>query len=133
MDNNRRSLEDADLTVSRALPAANASASTTAFNVGDGRKPDTVDLVVEVPALPALVEAKKVTITVEDSADNVSFAAIESLAARTITGAVGNGAAASAFRWKLPPRCRKFVRVTAAVETGGGNNTAVSFTAKILN
>lgn len=133
MDHNKRSLEDANLTVTKSLPAAAANNDTDFIDLGDGRKPETVELEVSVPDLTALVEAKDITFTVHDSADASTSAAVASLAAQVVTGKTGDGLDAVRLRWKLPSDVRRYVRVNSAVETGGGDNTAKSITVKIFN
>jgi hypothetical protein len=124
---NIRSLQDANLIVSIALPAAAASASTPAIDLVSntaGRVP-RLELLLSVPAVPALVDAKTIIHTIEDSADNSSFAAVADLPTVTSTGAGGLGAAAVARQFKLPIGVRRYLRVTSAVLTAGGDNTAV--------
>jgi hypothetical protein len=127
-----RNRQDASLNRSIALPAANASASTTGIDFGafagiGSIRPEEVNLIFGVPATPSLTEAKVITLTIEDSADNSSFTAVASIAARTITGAAA-AAGGAAFEDKIPVPydTRRYVRLTAAVENGGGSNIAVS-------
>ena len=70
----------------------------------------------------------ELTITLEDSADGAVFAPIPAIAAMEVTGAGGAGAAAATRRLRLPPDVRRYLRAKAAVEAGGGNNTAKSLT-----
>lgn len=124
-----RSLRDANLTVSKALPAANANNTSDSIDLGaaaPGVTLENVDLVIEVPATPSLADTKSHTVKVQDSADNASFADVAELATLTRTGAGGAGAAASARRLKLPPGIRRYIRFYQAVEATGGDNTAVS-------
>jgi hypothetical protein len=124
-----RSLRDANLTVSKALPAANANNASDSIDLGatsPGVTVESVDLVIEVPATPSLVDTKSHTLKVQDSADNASFADVAEIATVTRTGAGGAGAAATTRRVKLPPSVRRYVRLYQAVEASGGDNTAVS-------
>lgn len=128
-----RNRQDANLNRSKALPAAGASASSDSINLGafagfGSIRPEEVNLIFGVPATPSLTEAKVITLTIEDSADNSSFTAIASIAARTITGqAAAAGGAAFEDKIPLPYDARQYIRITAAVESGGGSNIAVSF------
>lgn len=128
----KRSVPDALLTTTKALPAAAASNSHDGIDLGGGRIPEGSRLICAVPATPSLVDAKKITLTVEDSADNSSFAAVASLGAQTITGADSEGGAETELSWILPSDVRQYVRVTQAVESGGGTNTAISTTVQVL-
>lgn len=128
-----RSIKDAALIVTKALPAAAANNDSASIDL---QKVDAtferIELEISVPALPALVEAKTVTITIQDSADNTTFAAIAELATLVITGGTGNGAAAASRVVRLPSTTRRYVRFNSAVLTAGGDNTAKSVTAALL-
>jgi hypothetical protein len=125
----QRFTKDAALTVSKALPAAGAANYTDPIDLGaenPGQLVNNFDALVELPATPALVEAKTVTLTLKDSADGETFAAIDALAAKVSTGASGGGAAAVSHRVKLPTTVRRYIRLDQAVLADGGDNTAVS-------
>lgn len=128
--NTIRRLTDQNLSVSHVLPAAAASVGTAGIDLGQttlGPAGDEFEGVISIDATPSLVDAKTIILTVEDSADNSSFAAIAGLGTLTVTGAGGVGAAAASQRFRFPPGTRRYVRVSAAVLTAGGDNTAVSF------
>jgi hypothetical protein len=131
---NERKIQDALLTVTKALPAAAASNSSDSIDLGSAGPAvlERVNLEISVPALPALVEDKTVTITIQDSADNSSFAAVTGLSTFVITGGVGNGAAAATRTVRLPPTTRRYINALQAVLTAGGDNTGVSVTYKLL-
>ena len=127
--------KDAQLIKTVAFPAAAASANTASIDlVAASPFPLTKDFELElsVPALPNLVEDKTVTITVQDSADDSSFAAIGALATFVVTGGVGNGAAATSRKVTLPSTTRRYVRCNIAVLTAGGDNTGSDFTMSVL-
>jgi hypothetical protein len=123
-----RSLQDLNLKVTRVLPAAGASANSVSLDLattGAGRAPN-VELVIDLPATPSLADAKTVTLTVQDSADNVTFAPVAAIPAQVATGAGGVGAAALRFQTKVPLGLRRYVLLTAAVLAAGGDNTAIT-------
>jgi hypothetical protein len=125
----QRNFQDANVKVSKALPAAAATNYSDPIDLGSenpGLVRDKVDLVVNLPATPALVDAKTVTLAVQDSADGTTFAAIPELAPIVATGASGAGAAAIERRFSLPPTVRRYIRVKQDVLAAGGDNTAVS-------
>jgi len=130
-----RHIQDALLRVVTALPAAAANNDSDAIDL-EQVSADTInekfELQIKVPALPALVEAKKLTITVQDSADNESFAAVPELATLVITGESGNGADAAERTVRLPSTARRYIRINQAVESGGGSNIAVKTTLQLL-
>lgn len=126
---------DIALKKTKALPAAGAANASDAFDFGQAtlhplnRK---LALQVDLPATPALVDAKTITLTVKDSADGVTFAAIPELAPLVVTGAGGAGAAAVSRTFPLPGTTRKYVRTDAEVLAAGGDNTGVSVTSQVL-
>lgn len=127
--------KDAKLITTKALPAAAASNSHDGIDLGartspNGVYPGSSEIEISWPALPALVDAKTVTFTVQDSADNSSFASIG--LTHTLTGAGGAGVAAGTKRFRLPSTVRRYVNVLQAVLTGGGDSTAKSTTVSIV-
>lgn len=126
-----RNLKDSLLKAVKALPAAGAANAGDGIDLGQtaiGTTTEAFDVLLSVPAVPALVDAKTIIYTFKDSADNVTFAAIPELATITSTGAGGVGAAAIAARVKLQPSTKRYVRADASVLAAGGDNTAVSYT-----
>jgi len=128
-----RNLQDALKTVTKALPAANANHNTDTIDLEQtvGGQIENIAFEVVVPATPALVESKKITIKVQDSADDSSYADIDPLISTTIVGGTGGGEAKT-VRFRLPPTARRYIRLNLAVENGGGDNTGVSVTFRLL-
>jgi hypothetical protein len=125
---NQRTLRDANLSVSKALPAAaasNLSASIDTANVNPGRVPN-YEILIELPATPSLVDAKTITLKLQDSADDSSYADVADVPAQVLTGAGGVGAAALAYQFKAPIGLRRYLKLSQAVLTAGGDNTAIS-------
>ncbi len=125
------SVADANMRKVKALPAAAATNYCDPIDLGASRVGAigaNLTAHLKTPALPALVEAKTVTFVLQDSANGTDFTTILTLNAATVTGATGNGAAAKETRFYLPPDCRRYIRVGATVLTGGGDNTAKSYT-----
>jgi hypothetical protein len=130
-----RFTRDSALSVNKALPAAGAANASDAIDLGaDNPGPivDEFDVLVELPATPSLADTKTVTLTLEDSADGATFAAIPALATLVVTGAGGAGAAAATRRVKLPPDVRRYIRLGQAVASSGGDNTAVAATLSLV-
>lgn len=126
---------DVNLKTTKALPAANASNVHDAINLEQTTQYATSErmaLQVSLPATPSLADTKTVTLTVTDSADGVTFAAIPELSTVVATGASGAGAAAITRTFPLPGTVRQYIRVEQAVAASGGDNTAVSVTAQLL-
>ncbi len=129
-----RNIQDAVLRAVTALPAAGANNNSDSIDL-EQPTADTINegfsVQVVIPALPALVDTKKVTITFQDSADGEAFVAIPELAAFVVTAGAEGGAAASRTV-RLPATARRYIRINQAVEAAGGNNTAVSTTLQLL-
>lgn len=123
-------MKDQNQLISTAFPAANANANCTAIDLKmalAGGFGNAARLCLRVPALANLVSAKVITFSFEDSADNSSFSAVETIKNVTVTGGASGGAA---DHWEIPfpQSIRRYVRVNCAVENGGGDNTASSYT-----
>ena len=126
----RRS-QDLLLTVSRALPAQNTSAATSAIDLGSVL-PDTalesIELVISVPATTCAT-GQTITLTPQDSADNSSWAALSRVAPLVLTGASNATAATGELRYRLPSNTRRYFRVNITMSATTGDQTA--FTAII--
>jgi hypothetical protein len=120
-----RKIQDALVASTKALPAAAASANTDALRIDNV---EAVDIEFGHEAVSALVDTKTLTLKVQDSANGVDgWNDIAALTSLVSTGASSAGAAAASRTVKLPPSAKAFIRVNAAVETGGGNNTGKNF------
>lgn len=131
----QKGLTDANLSVSKALPAAGASNQSASIDLGttSGGRVPRVELQVSLPATPDLVDSKKITLTLKDSADNSSFAAVADIPAIVITGVpTSQGGPAYSHNFKLPLGIRKYIYLDQAVESGGGSNIAISSTLKLV-
>ena len=126
-------LKDAELINTVALPAAAATATTEPFNLTQ-KPPHECHFEVELTlqALPSLADTKKATVTLEDSVDGITFAAIAALASLEVIGAGGAGAATITRKVRLPSDVRQYIRAKVAVEAAGGNNTAKSLTMALV-
>lgn len=133
--NQTRRLQDANLTKTKALPAAAAANASDSIDLGSttlGPVADEIEVDISIEATPSLVDDKTITLTLKDSADDSTFTAIAGLATLVVTGASSAGAAAASRRLKLPPSTRRYLRLDAAVLTAGGDNTAKSYTMTVL-
>lgn len=118
-----------------ALPAQNTNNNTASIDLGDaapGASTEAFDVRISVPALPALADGQTVTLALQDSADNASFAAIGEFASFVRTGAGGAGAAAADRQLKLPATVRRYIRLNQAASATAGNNTGVSTTLSLV-
>ena len=134
-----RSIQDAAFRCEKALPAAGASATTEAFDF-EHRSPgemDGVEAAILLPALPNLAATKAVTVTLEHSADGVTFTPTDPAITTKVVGvAAGEGVEAGGaekeVRFRFPPLTHRYVRLAIAVEASGGNNTAKEITFALL-
>jgi hypothetical protein len=126
-----RQIRDANFDQVKAFPAANASNSSDGFDlemVKGGAEPHLFECEVRIPAMPANTDNTKVsTVKLQDSADGSSWADTDPLIQTSITGVTSTGSLAKTVRFRLPSTARRYIRLTAAVPTGAGDNTAVSY------
>ena len=129
---NRR---DAALTVTKACPAAGASVNTATIDTGSAGDASLANAVVEIaiPALPSLADGKTLTVKVQDSADNSTYADVAELASVVVTGAAdAKGSDKKTAVVRLPPGARRYLQANIAVAASGGDNTAKSVTLSLL-
>ncbi|NDB05621.1 MAG: hypothetical protein EBX95_07700 [Acidimicrobiia bacterium] len=129
---NSRNLIDAQAQVTRTLPAAAASNTSTGIYIGgDGPHKERLKLKVELPTNSVLVATKTLTIALWDSADNSSFAAASPAQSFVITGATGF--AAQDIYFEIAQTTRDYVAARFTVESGGGDNTATTATISVVS
>ena len=130
---NRR---DSALSVVKAIPAAGANANTGTIDIGsaNGAVLDRIEIEVSVPALPNLVGTDKyLTIKIQDSADNITFADVEQCASFAIVGVASTGTTAAVQSYRLPSDTKRYVQANLAVTSAGGDSTAKSVTVSVLS
>lgn len=130
MGNFNQNQKDAVLSVTKAMPAAEANNDTDIIDLGH-TPPSTpvrgVEVEIEVPAMPNNSDnTKTATLTLHDSADGTTFAEVDPLNQVKIPGVASTGSAAKTVRMALPSTIRRYIRFNQVVATGGGDNTAVS-------
>lgn len=130
-----RTIYDAALSQTKALPAAAGTVNGTAIDthsVDAGNIGEFSTFTLSVPATPSLANSATLTFTVQDSADNSSFAAISNVPTLVMTGAGGVGSAAATLGpIRFPSTLRRYIRVSVVESAAGGDNSAVSMTYKI--
>jgi hypothetical protein len=134
---NGRQLQDANLTVTTALPAQAASVTATSIDLGDnsdGIFPEGVALEIVCPATPSLASGGTITYTVLADSVAVPTTVLTPSLTYVTTGTAGNGAALTAgvAKWKVPANVARYLSVQATAGTTAGNNTAISFTYRLL-
>jgi hypothetical protein len=130
-----REIRDASLKTINALPAAGAANAHDSIDLGQVAAfpvNESLEVLVTVPALPALANTKKATLALEDSANDADFLPIPELATIEVTGAAPDGGPATTRRVSLPGTCRRYLRLAQEIEAAGGDNTAVSVTVELL-
>jgi hypothetical protein len=132
-DPNRRTLKDELLKTTKAAPAAAGSNYHDSIRVGEGPHRERLFVRVEIPALPALENAKTLTVKLQDSADNVTFTDIEPASSADVVGAGGVGASAANFDLPIPQNAAEYIRLRQDVQTSGGDNTAKTITSYLVS
>jgi len=120
-----RNIEDAKTNVSKAFPAAGATAYTDAVDlVGDSFVADNVEALIASPALANLANTKTATLFVQESAEAAANFTNVGLSLVVTGGA--SGAVADSARVRFPAGTKRYVRLGVTVEANGGDNTAAS-------
>jgi hypothetical protein len=131
MNVNRRSVKDAKLQTTKALPAAAASATTDLIYIGgEGPHREGMKVLVEIPVNSVLVADKDLDIVLVDSADGSTSADVSPVQSKQIVGATGF--AAQEFYFEITQTMRDYVGVKFTVETGGGSNIATIATVSVV-
>lgn len=128
---NSRNIQDAQFSITRALPTADGTVTSADFDLGaDVHKPEEVELEITVPALNAtqLPDADTLTITVQGGAAATPTTALFGLP--VITGSTGY--AGSTFRFRLPSNCPRYINVKAVAAGGTGDISASALAIKLL-
>ena len=119
---------DTALIETLALPAAAANAQTAALDLQGAC--ENCELELSVEATTALVAEKSITLKLQESADNGTFADAPWAPVITVEGKSGNGSDAIAQRIGIPSTAKRYIRAYAAVESGGGTIKGSSFALK---
>ena len=128
---NARNIQDAEFIVTRALPTADGTVTSSDIDLGaDVYKPEEVELEITVPALNAtqLPNADTITMTVQAGASATPTTELFRLP--VITGS--SGYAGGTFRYRLPSNCPRYVNVKFVAAGGTGDISASSATIKLL-
>jgi hypothetical protein len=129
-----RRLQDASLQKTVALPNANSTANTGAVDLGQATPfPIQESFHVKLSSTVATgANNKNITIRIQDSADNTTFANIAAIGALTVTDANGGGYPAGSLTVSLPPATRRYLRAQATGEANGGNAADGTLTVDFL-
>lgn len=129
-----RNINDANFSVTRALPTSNGTVTSTDINIEGGtyNAPENVDLEIVIPALNAtqLPNASTLQVTVQGGASASPTA--ELFRAPVLTGAGGVGAASVTHRFRLPSNCPKFLNVKFVGAGTTGDQSGATATIKLL-
>ncbi len=124
----QRNLKDANLHVEKYLPAAAATNYSDSIDLGStspGQSVESNEFRVTVPALANHTDnTKTILITLQDSANDSSFADVAPLHQVQEVGVATTGSAAATYRLRLPSTIRRYVRFSQVVPSGAGDNTA---------
>jgi hypothetical protein len=125
---NSRQLKDATFITSKALHTTAANSDSFDLEQTTGGLIEGIQVEVASPA-SAATTGKICTYTLQDSADNVTFAAVDPAVTTTITAA-SSALAAKTVEFPLPPNVRRYIRIAQTGDTLG--SVAGSFTVSLL-
>ena len=130
---NNRLIKDATQQVSAPLPAAGANNNSDTIDLGAGAyKAESFEVEIAIPALGALEDNKTVTIKLQDSDDDSTYADTDPLIQTTVEGDGGDGSDAKTIRFRLPATTRRYIQFNHAVESAGGDNTGDAIVYSLL-
>lgn len=121
---------DQNLTVAKAGPTAAgteySSALDTGATSGIGNITGQARLKLEVPTITGLANTKTTTFTLQDSADNSTFADVAAYPSVVVTGDGTTGPAVDTyFDWRK--ELRRYIRVKAVLVASPGTITAYDY------
>lgn len=124
-----RLVKDYITTVTRALPTADGTVTSSDIDLGaviGGEGLDNVELTVEIPALNStqLPNADTLTVTVQVGAAASPTTSLNMV--RVFTGS--SGVAATTWSLRLPPDCPRYINVKFVAAGGTGDISAYSAT-----
>lgn len=135
--------QDALLQAVIALPAQSGTATSASIDLGTAT-PTLVgthgDVVVTVPAIAGFTATTGTyTMSIHDSADNSSFAAVNQADSGVgtgtlnviLTGVATTGTAALSARFRLPHTVRRYIRLNIVANASTGTNTSTSATMQV--
>ena len=129
---NQRKLTDINLQTVATLPnAANTNIATPSISL-NGESFSTSEhygVGVTIDPLANFGTTGALTVVIQDSADNVTFANISELGSTVINA---NTAAATSDQYRLPPTARAYIRALAATSNINGNIAANNVTLSLL-
>ena len=129
-----RRIKDASLTKSVALPNAANVANTNSVDLGK-TLPFPIGQAFHVKLSTSTANGannKNITVKLQDSADNSTFANIAALGALTVTDNNAGGYPAGSLTVALPPSARRYIRAQATGEANGGNASNGTLTVDLL-
>ena len=127
------SRQDLELSKNRTLPAQNTNNNSASIDLGTATQFEVgsnTEVEVYVPAT-ACATGQTITVTIQDSADDSSFAQVAQLETLVLTGS-SNATAATTRKWRLPSTVRRYIRMNVACSATTGDLTANTATFKLL-
>lgn len=132
---NSFSAVDALLSATTALPTQGNVVIQAAIDLGPTNPAlaGTVsDFIINAPDGATLNTGQTLTFNIQDSADNATFANVNTLPSYVVTGVSNVVPAGSSRTFRLPPNIRRYVRVSCAASATAGTSASASFTFQIL-
>lgn len=127
-----RNIQDAELTITRALPTEDGTVTSSDFDLGQGDwKGENFEVEVTIPELSAtnLPSADTLTLTLQAGA---SAAPSTSLGISHVTTGTGSTIPEQVLRFRVPSNCPRYLNAKFVAAGGTGDMSAKSATIKIL-
>ena len=123
-----RNIQDYNLTITRALPTADGTVTSSDFDFGTNTVfPENTELVIAIPALSSTIlpSADTLTVTVQGGSTATPSTSLDMV--KVVTG-TGSTIAAQEWRVRLPSNCPRYVNVKFVLAGGTGDGSGVSAT-----
>ena len=133
MSQTQRQIQDAVESVYTLHPAQNANLNSASLDLrmaGNVAR-EQFEVLITFDAAPNLASAQTLTLTLQDSADNITFANVTNVSTVVQTGG-SSGAALATARIALPSTIRRYIAFNDAASATAGSNTANGFTFQLV-
>ena len=129
------SVRDGLLTVETALPTQGNTVNSASIDLGFSNPAlvgSMCDVNMSAPDGATLATGQTLTFTIQDSADNSSFANLAGVSGYAVTGVSNLVPAGSNRSIRLPPYVRRYIRLVCVAGASANTSASASYTMALL-